>query len=235
MQEIHCYKIYTFKYTATKIYSFKYTATKYIYLNTLLQKYSFNYTATKYIHLRRRLYGRSDAMRSDAMIQLPWAITLVSLTVLHFISICILYLFVQAIAIAYTNKKQSILRRDNRSSECWLTCFETLNNEIWLFIEPWRLGHSSGRQKCCSVPIIDAAFRRCKAMSIRWQRNAADLGSPVIAAVLLPNSLTKEMASGPHTPSVSTAAGLKSCMGNKAVYFATLRVSASEAADPCSC
>jgi len=64
-----------------------------------------------------------------------------------------------------------------------------------LLSKPWRLGHSSGRRKCCSVPIIDAAFPRCKVMSIRWRKNAADLGSPNKAAVLLPNSPTKEMAS----------------------------------------
>jgi len=82
------------------------------------------------------------------------------------------------------------------------------------------------------VPIIDAAFPRCKAISMRWRRNAADLGSPVKAAVLLPNSMTKEIAAAPHTPSVSTATGLKSCMGKNAVYFVDFRFSASAAADP---
>ena len=41
----------------------------------------------------------------------------------------------------------------------------------------------------------------------------ADRGSPIVAAVLLLTSLTKGMASGLHTPSVSTATGQNSYMG----------------------
>ena len=53
-----------------------------------------------------------------------------------------------------------------------------------------------------------------------------------MAAVLLPTSLTKDMASGLQTPSVSTSTGQNSCMGNKAVYFERLHVSTCTATDP---
>jgi len=82
------------------------------------------------------------------------------------------------------------------------------------------------------VPRTDAALPLCKATSILCLRNAIECGSPVNVAIRLPNSVKKLVASGPHAPKVSTATGTNVYATLSSEYFADLRVSASDAADP---
>ena len=56
---------------------------------------------------------------------------------------------------------------------------------------------------------MQAALPLCTARLIFCLKNAVDLGSHVAVDKRLPISLTKEMASGPHGPRVSTVTGVK--------------------------
>ena len=82
------------------------------------------------------------------------------------------------------------------------------------------------------VPRTQAALPRWTTTLTRCIKNSNDRCSFVVAAMRLPRSLRKAVASSPRAPSVSTATGMKQCVRLIASYLSCLRHSASVATTP---
>ena len=85
-----------------------------------------------------------------------------------------------------------------------------------------------------SVPITQALFPICMAITKRWIKKGNDLVSPITLLILQPDSFKRENVSGPKGPDVSTATGWMECDGSRLLYFALFLVSAIAATAPAS-
>ena len=75
------------------------------------------------------------------------------------------------------------------------------------------------------VPRTAAAFPCCTVTEIRWRRYSSDLGSPVTCLRCRLRSWMKERASGPNTPEVSTATGIRWWLESRLAYLETKHTS----------
>ena len=75
------------------------------------------------------------------------------------------------------------------------------------------------------VPNIAAAFPRCTATEILWNKYEVDRFLPVLAAILHPTSSTNFLLTSPQLPSVSTATGQKTNWSVMDSYLAILSLS----------
>ena len=101
-------------------------------------------------------------------------------------------------------------------------------------MQPVSLNHAQAMEECLAVPSTAAALPRCTATATCCTMKLYDSGSPVCALRRCPRSLRNAVASGPKTPLVSLAIGVKWWLASNSEYFRFFSCSAWEATEPAS-